>query len=316
MTIPGVFPCELDSIDLPNINGVNENIQIVTNDYTSRTSIATNEKASKYFDIASNKLILKNKISLEDRKKLGGPRHQITLVTRTGCEVLAKIMILPTDDDEVELVQVSTEDKVVDGVSWPVSSGFDDTGVSFHFRVNEYTPVMCALKFNTDSIYGVGMTGQLSDSSGDVGSSFTLEQKTIQCASANCENVVPGSNTAVQQDFTDFDNDYNSIWAPNDPACQFEVTLKPTSGQTIPAIFYEISQSATFSMRLSDGSFGAPHKLYSGIQANLAAWPGTHEKKRSGENTITAAVADVDNMPPVFTCISSKCSSDQSHRKL
>ena len=237
-------------------------------------------------------------------------------MTKTGCTIYAKVMILPTDNDEVEVVQVSTEDKVVDGVSWPVSSGFDDTGVSFHFTVNEYSPVMCALMFNTSSLYGVEMTGQLSDTSGPLGSTFSLEQKTIKCASDNCQEVVPGSTSGNQPVFTEFDNDFDSLWAPNTPSCQFEVTLKPKAGQAIPAIFFETSQTAEFSMALTGGSFGAPHKIYSGVTANVSPWPAGNTKSRSGESTISADVADVDNMPPVFACASPKCIENQSHRKL
>ena len=69
----------------------------------------------------------------------------IAIETDQNCQVQAKIIILPGNEDEVELLQLQPEAKIIDGLFWPASEDIKSTGVDFRFTVNEYSEIVCGL---------------------------------------------------------------------------------------------------------------------------------------------------------------------------
>lgn len=283
-------------MDAASVTGI---IQAVRND-PSRMSDSrdTSLDSSDYFEIASNKLKLKQAV---DMKLIGGPRHKITIQTTTNsCNIYALIIIMPDPDapTTVEIEENGTEsDKVIDGLAFPSSSAFINNGKRFDFKITEYSNVVCAvqkIKDDGSAIQDLYLPS-VSMTVGD--DAYNLELNSMSCHSdaQNCVEMVSSGTV-----FDSVEDNKIALWAPSEPACVFAASFK--AKDEMPAVFLEEQNSITYDFQLDPTTVGHLLKKYNGQLLNVRDDYVSVSRKKGGSLSTEVEIEDTDNMPPVFSC--------------
>jgi len=317
--VVGATRCALDTRSLLSVTSVEPtNIAIVPNAYwqsTVKNDITIS--GSDLFEIANNDLKLTAAYNMKD---LGGPRHEITLRTTSGCTIKARVMIQPTESSPTKLEFESTgvDDKIVDGLPYPATH-FMGTGKLLELRVKEYSNIQCGVVLSkssgTSSIYKLDDLKLKVTHDGDEIETLYLNQDSARCDEtfADCENIVD------ELSYPNFDGNPTRTWDPQAPACQFIISFKPED--EMKELFYEEYSDSpiNYEFSLYDNpdlsankadwkNFGYRPRIYSGLNYIPSLDDSEKVRRTEAETTqVAVEIFDLDNMPPVFNCKTDKC---------